>query len=494
LPPGPPSHPALQTYRCIRAPFAFLEDCAARYGRCFTVRFLRQPPFVFLNDPDILREIFSAPSDVVRAGEGNAAHEFALGANSLFRLDGERHERERKLLMPPFHGERMAAYLGQILAVTDRTIDRIDQGETFSLHRMMQAITLDGFIECIFGVSPGPRQDRFRELLGTFVQEAAKAYVGLLVMLFPGAELRGFLAQRAAPVAERLRGSAIADRLLPIGPLARCIRDLDRLIYDDIAARRAAGTRANTDVRRPDRREGADASTDVMSLLIAARDEQGRGLTDAELHDEMLTLLIAGHETTATALTFAVSKVLDAPRVLARVRQELGAVVGGRPLTPERLRDLPYLDATIKEVLRLYGPASGFVRRLAKPMRLGSYDLPEGTTVSASTYLLHRDPQIWRDPSRLDPERFLERRVRPSEYVPFGGGTRTCLGMAFALFMTKAVLCRLVSRTELEAARGPAAELALRGLIFGPSHEVPMVLKSRAKAVATGTISAEPSA
>lgn len=464
LPPGPRSHPALQTFRCLRAPFAFLEGCAERYGRCFTVRFVRQPPFVMMNDPDVIKEIFAAPSDLVRGGEGNAAHEFALGRNSLFRLDGRRHERERKLLMPPFHGERMASYLDRILFVTDRAFDRVQVGETFSAHRMMQSITLDGFIECIFGIAPGPRQERYRALLQAYVHEGSKAYVALLVMLFrQGTDLRAALVDRAAPLGDRVGGG------LPIARLARCIRDLDALLYEDIAARRAAP---------------AGDGTDVMSLLVAARDEQGNGLTDEELHDEMLTLLIAGHETTATALAFAFAKVLESPEILARIRGELARVVGSRPLTPDRLRELTYVDATIKEVLRLYGPASGFARRLAKPMRLGAFDLPENTTVSASTYLLHRDPAIWKDPLRLDPERFLHRRARPSEYVPFGGGARTCLGMAFALFMTKAVLCRAIMRTELALGEGPAAELALRGLIFGPSNEVPLVLKSRAVAAA----------
>jgi cytochrome P450 len=464
LPPGPADPAALLTFRYLRDPLTLLDTCAARYGEAFTLRFFRQPTVVSFNNPDVIKEIFADSPDVMRAGEANTQLEFAVGSGSVLLLDGKRHERERRLLMPPFHGERMATYLDQILAITDRVLGKLPIGETFSVHRVMQTVTLDVILECIFGIAPGPRQDRLRELLPAFIDEALHPFIGVLGMLFPGTPLREFMVRNIAPLADRIEGAPALLRRIPTAALARCIRDLDRVLYEDIAARRA---------------EGTAGKTDVMSMLIAARDEAGRGLSDGELRDEMITLLIAGHETTATTLAFAVNSLLREPVVLERVREELGRVVGVAPLSAERLRELKYLDATLKEVLRLYGPAGGFGRMLAAPKRLGGYDLPAGTMVSAWTYLLHRDPRYWSDPERFDPTRFLDRRVRPTEFVPFGGGPRTCLGMAFALFESKAVLARLFTRATLRAVPGPKLTLAARGLIYGPSHGVPVVLERR---------------
>jgi cytochrome P450 family 110 len=465
LPPGPADHAALQTFRYMSDPFTLLDSCAARYGDAFTLRFFRQPPVVSFNNPDVIKEIFAESPEVLRAGEANAQLEFAVGNGSVLLLDGKRHERERRLLMPPFHGERMATYLDQILAITDRVLGKIAIGETFSFHRAMQTLTLEVILECIFGITPGPRQDRLRELLQAFVDQALKPYVGVLGTIFPGTPLRQFLVHRIAPIADRLSSAPSLLQAVPAAALARCVRDLDIVLYEDIAERRA---------------EGAEGKTDVMSMLIAARDEHGHGLSDAELRDEMITLLLAGHETTATTLAFTVGTLLTEPTILGRVQEELGRVVGSAPLSAERLRELKYLEATIKEVLRLYGPAGGFGRILSTPKRIGGHDLPAGVMVSAWTYLLHRDPRYWPDPERFDPERFLERRVRPTEFIPFGGGPRTCLGMAFALFEAKAVLARLFTRTTLRAVPGPKLKLGLRGLIYGPSHDVPVVLERRA--------------
>jgi cytochrome P450 len=345
-------------------------------------------------------------------------------------------------------------------------IDGARCGEQLSIDQAMETITLEVILECVFGIPPGPRQDRFRELLQTFIREGkVKPHMHLLGMLFPDRfAFRAFLVDKVAPLTDGFAASSKVLRLVPTAVIARCIRDLDRLIFDDIATRRAEGTAGRTD---------------VMSMMLEARDEDGRALSDEELRDQMITLLIAGHDTTATTLAFAVSKLLGTPAVLERAREELTRVVGTAPLSPERVRELKYLDATVKEVLRLYGPAPGFARALAQPLTIAGYDLPAGAMVTASTYLLHRDPRFWSEPEKFDPDRFLERRVRPSEYVPFGGGSRTCLGMAFALYEAKAVLARLISRTTLRALPEPQPKLALRGLIYGLSRGVSVVVEQR---------------
>jgi cytochrome P450 len=455
----------VQAYRCLREPFVFLDECAARHGDAFTLRIAGRAPLVYVNSVELVKQLLAAPADTALAGKANEPLAFTFGRHSLILLDGQRHERQRRLLMPAFHGERMATYLEQIVRIADRAIDGARLGEGVAIDKVMETITLEVILECVFGIAPGPRQDQFRALLQTFVREGkVRPYQHLLSLLFADRfAFRELLVRDVAPLTDRLAAAAPLLRRIPIARLARCVRDLDRLIFADIAERRAAGTAERGD---------------VMSLLLAARDDEGRPLDDEELRDQMITLLIAGHDTTATTLSFAISSLLAHPAILERARAELARVVGAAPLTPERLRELELLDAIVKEVLRLYGPAPGFARTLAKPLRLGDHDLPAGVTVTASTYLLHRDPRLWENPRQFDPTRFLERRVRPGEYVPFGGGRRTCLGMAFSLYETKAVLARWIGRTQLRPLL-PRPELALRGLIYGLSSGVSAVLEQR---------------
>ena len=464
LPPGPSYPPVVQTYLALRNPFAFLDECAARYGDFFTTRFVGAPTIVNIDNPEAIREVFGASPEQARAGEANLPIEFLLGRGSLLMLDGKRHERERRLLMPSFHGERMSAYLSRMVAATEHLVDRTELGQTFSLHEAMQTITLDVIMECVFGMAPGPRYDRLQELLKRLMTLGSSPAAAAFTTLINGSRLRELLVARVAPLAERLATLGGLDRALPLGELARCLRDVEALLYEDMAERRASGTKDRDD---------------VMSMLMEARDETGRGLSREELRDEMITLLIAGYETTATTLTFALYELSTRPDVHEVVKAELGRVAGKGPLTAEAIRELRYIDALLKETLRLYGPASGFRRKLAEPMRLGGYDLPAGVLVTASTYLLHRNPRIWPDPLRFDPARFLDQRPRPGEFIPFGGGPRTCLGMAFALFEAKTVVATLLTRAELRPAPAPPLRLAQRGFVFGPSHAAPFVLESR---------------
>jgi cytochrome P450 len=193
----------------------------------------------------------------------------------------------------------------------------------------------------------------------------------------------------------------------------------------------------------------------------------------------MVTLLLAGHETTATTLTFALQQVYAVPEIEQAVMEELGRVAGKGPLTADAIRELRYVDALVKESLRLYGPAGGFSRKLAGPMRLGGHDLPAGVVVMGSSYIVHRNPRIWPDPLRFDPTRFLDHRPRPGEFLPFGGGARTCLGMAFAMFEAKAVIATLLARAELRPLPAPPLRLAPRGILLGPSHGAPFVIERR---------------
>ncbi|XXY16966.1 cytochrome P450 [Sorangium sp. So ce216] len=463
FPPGPSLPSAVQGYRYNADPMGFIEECAARYGDCFTLRFPLQPAAVYVKSPEVVKQIFAGSADDLRMGEAAAPIDFLLGSNSLIRLDGARHTRDRKLLMPSFHGERIVAYAEMMRVIAERAVDGWELGKPFSFLKAAQNITLSIMLECIFGVEPGELHDRLRVLLPKFLHESSKPMISLLWATVPGKLLRDVLVRGLAPAVHAL---GPAGSVVPAGTWARSLREIDEFLYSHIAALRAR--------RSPEAR-------DIISMLIEVRDEDGNAFSDAELRDEMMTMLVAGHETTAITLTWAMAKILEYPHVLAAIREELDQVIGDRPPSGAAIGELRYLEATIKEVLRLYPPSPGIARKLHVPGRFGGYDLPAGVVLYPSIYLLHRRPDIWPDPLRFDPSRFLDKKPNPTAYIPFGGGLRTCLGMSFALFELKLVLATILSRASLRAVEAPPLRYVPRGILlpFGPSHEVPVALEAR---------------
>ncbi len=410
LPPGPKLPAILQLLHWIRRPIPFMEECTRRYGDCFTIRLLVAPTIVFFSDPDTVKEIFTGNTEQLRAGEANVVLKPLLGQHSLLLLDGARHLRERRLLMPSFHGERMQAYGEVMRAITDRSIERWPVGRPFPIHPQMQGITLDVILQI-----PWLQTD-----------------------------------------------------LGPLSPWGRIVRlrgEIDEILFAQIARRRAAG------------RAGRE---DVLAMLIEARDETGQPMSDSELRDEMITLLVAGHETTATSLAWMFHRILQRPDVLEKLRTELRRVVGSGPVAPHHVAELEYLDATIKETQRLNPIVPVVGRRLQTPTRLGGHDLPAGVTAAPCIYLTHRRPDLWPDPERFDPDRFLGKRTSPYQFFPFGGGVRYCLGAAFATYEMKVVLAQVLSRVVLRPAPGHTVHVVRRSITFAPSAGMPVVLESRA--------------
>lgn len=441
LPSGPPGPKLVQVFRWLRTPIPFLEECARRYGDTFTFRFPANPPFVIFSHPDAVKEIFTASPEDLRAGEANVVVEPLLGKNSLLLLDGERHRRERRLLTPPFRGERMQAYGDVMREITDRAIDAWPVGRPFPIHPEMQGITMDVILRTVFGLDEGPRLTALRRRLIRLLTIGANP-----VYLVP-----------------LLR--------IPLGPLtawseiARLMAEVDEAILGEIARRREVPL---------------EGRTDVLSMLLQARDEQGEPMTDAELRDQMMTLLVAGHETTGTALSWTIHRVLRHPEVLARVREEMRKVAGDGPLTKEHLTRLEWLDATILETMRL-NPIIPFVaRKVHRPMRIGGIDLPAGVVVGPCVYLAQRRPDAWEDPERFDPQRFLEGRPNPYAWFPFGGGTRLCIGAAFASYEMKIVLAQVLRRVTLRAAPGHDVRVVRRSITLAPSGGVPIVVEAKA--------------
>ena len=429
LPPGPASPTLVQGLQYALRPARFFATCGDRYGETFTMRLPVAPSTVVMfTNPEAIREIFAGDEDDLRGGESSTALRPLLGASSILALDGAHHERQRRLMMPPFHGERMLAYGDTMRAIADRAIERWPIGQPFPIHREMQAITLEVIMRTVFGAE-GARLDTLRTLLQRFARIATN-----LLWLWPPLQVD-------------------LGPLSPWGRLVRTRRELDAFLFAEFVRRRA---------------EGVAGRDDVLSLLLAARDEKGEPMSDAELRDQMMTLLFAGHETTATSLAFAFHNVLRHPAVLDRLRAELAQ---GKP---------EYVEATAKETLRLNPIVSEVGRVLARPMRIGGWDLPAGVAATPCIYLTHRRPDLWPEPERFDPERFIGRRPSPYEYFPFGGGVRRCLGMAFALFEMKVVLGEVLSRVELRLAPGYRMQPVRRSITLAPSQGMPVVVARRA--------------
>jgi cytochrome P450 len=456
LPPGPKTQPLWTMVRWLRTPLEMLDKLAAEYGTAFSLPVPRQPqPMVFFSDPAAVKEIWAGDPEDLRAGEANIILRAALGRSSLLLLDGAEHLRERRLMLPPFHGDRMRAYGA---AMRDATLQQIAQWpveKTFAIHESMQAVTLDVIMRTIFGVSDGPKLAPLRDALVRWTTLGTSSLGTAMLLLVP------------PEYAVRIQGAAKSGfgRFLPWASIVRAQQDTDQLIRDTIAQRR---------------REGTAGREDVLSMLLEARDEHGELMTDDDLRDEMLTLLLAGHETTATTLAWALHHLLSDPTWLARIRAEVDEVVGVRGLVAtEHLERLVLLDAAIKETLRLTPIIPLVGRRVARPTTIGNYHLPVGAVAAASIYLVHHRADLWPDPKRFDPSRFVGKKPDPTHYFPFGGGTRRCLGMAFAAYEMKVVLASILAHVDLAPAPNYRVRMVRRGVTLAPSGGMPVVVKRR---------------
>ena len=444
FPRGPRTPRLVQTLQYALRPYATAES-GRRFGDRYTVEALTGAgKMVVFTDPEAIRDIFSADGDTLRAGEATGQILGPLlGWHSLLLLDGERHLRERRLMAPPFHGERMHVYGRLMRESAIRVIESWEVGRPFPIHREMQAITLDVILRAVFGVDQEAVFLPFRALVERFIAQASSASAPFI----------------ALPAFQHDLGW-----LSPWGRFVRNRRVVRDALLAEIARRRA---------------EGVTDRADILSLLIAARDEDGRAMNDEELLDEMFTLLMAGHETTATSLAWVFWHLGRHPAVVERLRDELERVVGDGPLDAGHLPQLEYLDAVIKESMRLTPVATLVARRLHEPVRIGGIALPAGTTVAANIYLAHRRPEVWRDPERFDPDRFVGFRPTPNTFFPFGGGVRRCLGAAMATYEMKTVLAEVLARVDLAIAPGYRMRPTLRAITIAPSHGMPVVVERR---------------
>jgi cytochrome P450 family 110 len=446
LPPGPRLPAAWQSARFLTAPLEFFQSQVDTYGSTFTIRLMGLPTLVMVTTPGDLKSLFTAPGNALHAGEANrSAFGPVVGTRTHFVLDEESHLVRRRLLLPPFHGDRMHEY-GQTMAdVTSRAVASWPRDRVFAIHPELQRITLQVILRTVFGLDDGTARDEM--VTRQLVRLANEVVASPLLMARP-------LQWNLGP-------------LSPWGRIVRVIRDSDRLLLDEIRRRRAAGD--------------AQHRTDILSMLIAARNEEGKGLSDAELRDELTTMILAGHETTGTALSWALECLLRRPGVVARIRDEIAGVAGPGevPRSREQFAKLEYLDATIKEILR-FRPimAFGGTRVVQQSWRLGDWEIPAGTAVANALSMVHRRPDLYPEPFEFHPERFLGKRPDPYEWTPFGGGVRRCLGMAFALYEMKIVLAQVLVTTNLELADPSPTRAVPRGFFIAPAKGLPVRLRS----------------
>jgi cytochrome P450 len=432
MPPGPRLPKLVQTFGFVFFPRPFIDFCRRRYGDMVTMGTVFDPRFVMVFDPDSVKQVFRGPPEQLRAGEANAPLGPVVGARSVLLLDGAEHLRHRRLMLPPFHGERMRAYEEVMRQAADRAIDSWPVGEPFTLLPWTQSLTLDVIMSAVFGVEEGPRAEELKRRVRAMVDPVGTR-LGLLVMFLSS----GRFGTQGGMERFHERRQAV-----------------DELIYDEIARRRAV----------PD----LEQREDVLSMLLVARDDQGRALTDDELRDELVTLLVAGHETTATGLAWAFELLLRNPPVLERLR---AAFAGG---------DEAYLDAVVKETLRVRPVVPGIGRVVrGEPFEVGGYVIPPGIEINPSIAAIHRRADRYPKPKAFRPERFLGPDA-PDTYtwIPFGGGTRRCLGASFATFEMRVVIRRVIERTSL-APLGRRPEKGVRkGVTIVPRRGVRAVQKA----------------
>lgn len=436
LPPGPRYPAALQTLGWWTRPTAFMENARKRYGKRWTLRLIGSPPFVFLSDPDDAKAVFTGSPELLHPGEGARVLEPVMGHNSVLLLDEGEHLAQRKLMLPAFHGERMERLTDVMTEIAEQQVDAWPTDEPIELHPRLQALTLEVILRAVFGADPGARLDGLRTRLAEILDFAGspKANIPFLQTALGG-----------------------------VTPWARFVRlraETDELIFDLIDERRAEGSGSNRD--------------DVLAMLLEARHEDGSPMSDQELRDELMTLLVAGHETTASELAWAFERLGDEPEVLERLVSEIDS------------GDDEYLKATITETLRRRPVLPNAQPRLVKQeIEVGGWRYPAGCSLVVCTYLIQHDPEIYPDPYAFRPERWLDQTPGTYTWTPFGGGRRRCLGASFAQLEMKLVLEAVLSRTRIAAARRQGEGRFRRRLItLSPRDGARTVLRERAAVLA----------
>ena len=428
LPPGPRVPAAVNMARLVQRPMQSLMGWRERYGDVFTVPLPVFGVGVYVCDLDGIRGMLTGDQSDLRAGEANAPLSPVVGDKSLLTLDGPEHLRHRRLLLPPFQGSAVQSFREVIRQVAEAEVDRWRVGEQFTVRDRMRALTFEVIVRGVFGVTEPARIERLRQALVAVLDMTP-------IFLLPNMLRRDIGAWS------------------PWGRFQRRLHAADVLVYEEIARRRSDPT--------------LEERTDVLSLLLRARDEGGQPLSDRELRDELMTMLLAGHETTATGLAFAFDLLPRNPHVLARLRDELASEDGGDA----------YLDAVVTETLRLRPVIDASERTLTKPRTIGGYDLPAGIRVYPTIAVIHHRDDLYPQPEQFRPERFLDGKAQSYTWLPFGGGIRRCIGAALAQAEMAEVIRTVVTRVDLRPTRPEPDPIVMRGVTLVPRHGTPVIVQ-----------------
>jgi cytochrome P450 len=436
----------IQTARWLLRPISFMESCRRRFGDAFSVTFMGfRTPMVMLSDPAAVQALYTNPKHGLPPGRSIALMP-VMGPRSVLLLEGSEHLARRRVMLPPFHGERMQTYEQALREIAVREIDSWHPGAELAIHPRMQAVTLEVILRAVFGVTDEARRQRLRELLPQLLESTSSVALQFKVLL-----------------------SRRFERLDPLGFLRELSEEIDDLLFAEIAERRADPQ--------------LDQRQDILSLLALARFDDGAGMSDQELRDQLVTLLLAGHETTATALAWATDLLVRHPHAMRELTDEVDSGTGDA-----------YLRAVISETLRLRPVVPLAGRRLTEDLQVNGWTLPAGTDVTPAIWLTHTRPDVYPEPYAFRPERFLDARPTTYGWVPFGGGVRRCLGAAFAELEMRVVLTELVRRRTLEAASPHAERVTRRNVTFSPLRGTRVVSRARVTPSATRTDVQEASA
>jgi hypothetical protein len=433
LPPGPKAISVVQLLATWTRPIASLLALRDKYGKRITVQLPFQPPFVILSDPNDIRELFAAPPDAIHPGEGASVLGPVIGRNSVILLDEDAHLAQRRLMLPAFHGQRMQRLTGLMEGLAASEVDTWPRGRKLTLHPHLQHVTLEIILRAVFGLEQGAQLDELRDLVSD-------------VLTWGESPLSVLPALR--PLTRHLPSGRRFDAL---------IASTDRLIFRLI------------DQRREQMRDGAEPGEDILAMLLDARHEDDSPMSPQELRDELMTALVAGHETTASQLAWGFERLAHEPRVLARLQEEIDSGESDE-----------YLTATINEILRIRPVLPNAEPRLTmRPVEIGGFRYPAGVALLASAFLVHHDPDIYAEPEAFRPERFLGNPPGTYTWIPFGGGRRRCLGASFALTEMKIVLRTVLSRCTLAPASVSREPAGRRSITFSPSRGATVVLGDR---------------
>jgi cytochrome P450 len=406
----------------------------------FTLNIAGNGRFVMLSDPETVREVFRADPASLHSGEANQLLTATVGRHSVLVLDEAPHARERRVLVPPLKGERMKAFFDAMRLETLEAARAWPRDRPFPALPTMRRITLRVILRTGMGLVPGPEMDRFEQKMESVLSNGRQRFALVLMTIVP---------------IHRFSGSRWV-------PLFRQLSDLDDDLFSLIRARRQGDRPA--------------AGENVLDDLLAARHEDGSPPDDQEVRDALLTVLMAGHETTALALAWALAEIVPRAEVVDRLRDELRRVTGGGPPDADHLAALEYLDGAIRESLRISPVVPFVVRKVMRPFAAGGREYPPGVVLCPCSYLVQRREDLYPEPLRFRPERFLERKYGPHEWFPFGGGNRVCLGMPFALYEMKVVLATLFSQVRLTRPAGARSRARRYGLVLGPDDGARVVV------------------